>query len=531
MSRTQRQSGREGRMSQAAHRIASAPLPGALGSARAHMILGTASGVGKSLLTAGLCRLLARSGVKVAPFKPQNMSNNAAACPAGGEIGRAQALQAFACGIEPHVDMNPMLIKPEGDRRAQLIVLGEAVGTLHASRFRQDRERHRPAVMQAFERLRNRYEWVWVEGAGSPAEPNLRQQDLANLGFARAAGVPCWLVGDIDRGGVFAALLGSLLALDPDDRAHVAGLIVNRFRGDGSLLEGTSEWLEDRTGVPVLGRVPFLRDLRLPEEDIPYQLRRRAEGSGASTHPVERARASESRGRSSIRVGCIAYPTASNVTDLDPLALDASYEVQLVDRAECASGFDLLVLPGSKAVRRDLEWLRSHGFVPMLERHLRYGGKLLGICGGMQMLGTRIRDPHAVEGGGESEGLGWLPVETELAAQKRVEALDSLAEWPRACRFTGYEIHHGRTTREGSRYPFHAVSPDEQIFGTYVHGLFDLGEYRSAVFGHWFPDVPVTSRAPDLESRWLEDLDRLADVLRDGLDLRSIEQRIGRELR
>jgi len=505
---------------------------------RAQMILGTASGVGKSLVTAGLCRVLARSGVRVAPFKPQNMSNNAAACPGGGEIGRAQALQAFACGLEPHVDMNPMLIKPEGDRRAQLVVLGEAVGTLHAARFREDRERYRPTVMESFRRLLERYDFVWVEGAGSPAEPNLRAYDLANMGFARAAGISGWLVGDIDRGGVFAALLGTVSALAPEDREHLSGLIVNRFRGDASLLEGTSEWLERHCGLPVIGRVPYLRDLELPDEDAPYKLasqrsgggeRRGASGNGetASSGPVA----------GGLRVACISYPTASNLTDLDALKLDAGVHVELVGRAQDLVGFDLVILPGSKAVRRDLAWLRERGFESALARHLRYGGRVLGICGGMQMLGRQITDPHGLEGGGHSEALGWLSIQTELAEQKRVEALDGFASWPAALRYTGYEIHHGRTTQAGARPPFDAVSEDEQIFGTYVHGLFDHGPFRRALLVAWFPELELseTARAGfggarDLTDRWNTELDRLADVLCEQLDLRSIEARVGRPL-
>jgi adenosylcobyric acid synthase len=480
--------------------------------ARALMILGTASGVGKSLLTAGLCRLVARAGVRVAPFKPQNMSNNAAACPSGGEIGRAQALQAFACGLEPHVDMNPVLVKPERDTRAQLIVLGKRRGTLHAERFREERAPLLPVVVAAFERLAERFDWVFVEGAGSPAEPNLRAGDIANLGFARAVGVEAWLVGDIDRGGVFASLLGTLALLDRRDRALVRALVVNRFRGSPELLEGALEWLAERAERPVLGLVPFLEDLALPEEDAPYRWR----------HARVAARRSH-------RVAAVHYPTASNTTDLDGLALASDVTVELVLRSEQLDGVDLVVLPGSKAVRRDLAWLREHGFVPAIERHLRYGGRVLGICGGMQMLGEWIRDPACIEGGGESRGLGLLPIATELLPEKRVAVVEGAATWPPGARFAGYEIHHGRTTRSAPRDPFDAVSADERVWGTYVHGLFDRADYRNAVVAAWFG--ARSDRGGDLTARWRADLDRLADVLAARLDLSWLERRLGAPLR
>jgi len=477
---------------------------------RALMLMGTGSGVGKSLLTAGLCRLVRRSGVHVAPFKPQNMSNNAAVCPEGGEIGRAQALQALACGLEPHVDMNPVLIKPEGDQEAQLIVSGRPRGTLRASRFREDRAVLLPEVLAAFERLRETCEFVLVEGAGSLAEPNLREGDIANLGFATAADIDAWLVGDIDRGGVFASLAGSLMVLGPADRARVKALVINRFRGDPSLLDDALAWLSKTSQRPLLGVIPHVPDLCLPEEDAPYA-----------------AAAWERSGAPRARIVVILYPTASNLSDIDALSLVPDVDVQFVQRPEEVEGADMVVLPGSKAVRRDLRWLVEGGFVPVLERHLRYGGRLLGLCGGMQMIGDEIDDPTGLEGGGSTSGLGWLPISTELRAEKRVERVELEAQWPTRQRVSGYEIHHGETTRSRERPPFHSISEDERVFGTYLHGLFDHAPYRDALLRAWFGGG---ARSEDLAERWERDLDRLADVLAAHLDLADLEARVGVKL-
>ncbi len=477
------------------------------------MIQGTASGVGKSLLVAGLCRLLARSGVRVAPFKPQNMSNASAACPTGGEIGRAQALQAFACGLEPTVDMNPVLLKPEADRRAQLVVLGRVRGALMASRFREDREGLLEEVLAAFQRLVKEYDFVLVEGAGSPAEPNLRAGDIANMGFAQAASVPVWLVGDIDRGGVFASLLGTMDTLDSPDRQLVEALVVNRFRGDASLLGEACEWLEERTQRPLLGCVPYVFDLALPEEDAPY------------SHLEEGCNSREQDTPTELRVGGIHYPRASNTTDMDPFAADSKVDFCWLADPESLTGLDLVVLPGSKAVAADLSWLRQYGWVEALERHVRYGGRVLGLCGGLQMLGERILDPLGIEGPVETEGLGWLPVEATLKLEKLVRTVAGRSRWPSELDFSGYEIRHGESPPDPMLYPFVARSADGQVMGTYVHGLFDRAEYRHAVLEEWLGWK--TSPGEDLQERWQRDLDRLADALRDNLDLSWLEERVG----
>jgi len=454
------------------------------------MIQGTASGVGKSVLVAGLCRLLARQGVRVAPFKPQNMSNNAAVTADGGEIGRAQALQAFACGIAPTVEMNPVLIKPEADHCAQLIVRGQAVGKLQANRFRQDRIALLDTVLDAFATLQQRYDVIIVEGAGSPAEPNLRVGDIANMGFAEAADVPVWLVGDIDRGGVFAALKGSLDLLSPPERNRVQALIINRFRGDRGLLDDALTWLKQTTKKPLAGVIPWL-PLHLPEEDTPY----RHQGSTAALHDP-------------FHIAVIAYPRMSNHDDIDPLAAEQGVSLRFVKHASEVQPTDLLILPGSKHVSSDLCWLRKQGFVTAIAQHLRYGGKVLGICGGMQMLGQHI-DDDGIEGG-PTTGLGWLPFTTTMQQDKTVQQIDQPAQWPTTSRVTGYEIHHGQSQADPSLFPFTTISNDQQLFGTYIHGLFAQGNFRH----DWLAAIGCNSSdRHDQSQHTLTSLDLLADTL------------------
>ncbi len=460
------------------------------------MIQGTASGVGKSVLVAGLCRLLARNGVSVAPFKPQNMSNNAAVTIDGGEIGRAQALQALACGIEATVHMNPVLIKPEADEKAQLVVQGKVVGQLQAKRFRQDRIGWMDTVLESFSKLQSEYDVVIVEGAGSPSEPNLREGDIANMGFAEAADVPVWLVGDIDCGGVFAALKGSLDILSESERGRVKALIINRFRGNLSLLDDALVWLEETTHKPVAGVIPYL-PLELPEEDSPF-----------------RHLSDKSQDNAQLNIAAIAYPRLSNHDDIDPLASEAGVNLRFVRTPAELNPADLIILPGSKHVASDLEWLRDSGFVPLLEKHLRYGGKVLGICGGMQMLGASITD-DGIEGV-SATGLGWLALSTTMETEKTLRQVDQAAIGFEGARVTGYEIHHGQSNGEDSDlFPFAACSTDGQVWGTYVHGMFEQGEFRKA----WLNRIGFSgSDGKDQTERTVASLDLLADALEAAID-------------
>ena len=472
---------------------------------KALMIQGTASGVGKSVLVAGLCRLLARNGVRVAPFKPQNMSNNAAVTIDGGEIGRAQALQALACGVEPTVHMNPVLIKPEADEKAQLVVRGKVVGNLEAKHFREDRIGWLQMVLESFALLQSQYDVVIIEGAGSPAEPNLREGDIANMGFAEAADVPVWLVGDIDCGGVFAALTGSLGILSDSERARVKALLINRFRGNLALLDDALIWLEQKTSLPVAGVIPYL-PLELPEEDAPF---RHMEGNQSDASRLD--------------VAVIIYPRISNNDDIDPLASESGIQLRFVRSPDELQPADLIVLPGSKHVSSDLKWLRENGFVPALQRHLRYGGKILGLCGGMQMLGQRIED-DGVEGG-SAEGLGWLPLSTTMWPDKTLRQVDKASARFGDERVTGYEIHHGESEHNKSDannalFPFAACSEDGLVWGTYVHGLFEQGGFRKA----WLAEVGfAASDGRDQYERTMASLDLLADSLEENLDPALLE--------
>ena len=459
---------------------------------KALMIQGTASGVGKSVLVAGLCRLLARNSVRVAPFKPQNMSNNAAVTVDGGEIGRAQALQALACGINATVDMNPVLIKPEADEKAQLIVRGQVVGQLEAKRFREDRIGWLDTVLESFARLQSQYDVVIIEGAGSPAEPNLREGDIANMGFAEAADVPVWLVGDIDCGGVFASLTGSLGILSESEQARVKALLINRFRGNLSLLDDALLWLEEKTNKPVAGVIPYL-PLELPEEDSPFR--------HATPSPL-------TPDTSQFNITVIAYPRLSNHDDIDPLASEVGVNLRFVRTPDEVQPAELIILPGSKHVASDLAWLKEQGFVAALQRHLRYGGKILGICGGMQMLGSFIED-NGIEGG-SAKGLALLPLTTTMRVEKTLSQVDRRSAIFDQHRVTGYEIHHGESDADEMLFPFAACSEDRQVWGTYLHGLFEQGEFRKA----WLAEMGMhTSDGKDQTQRTLTSLDLLADTL------------------
>jgi adenosylcobyric acid synthase len=478
-------------------------------SARTLMVQGTASDAGKSALVTALCRWLARRGVRVAPFKPQNMALNSAVTADGGEIGRAQAVQAQACGTAPHTDMNPILLKPNSDTGAQVIVHGKAVDNMEARRYHEYKGIARAAVLEAYARLSAAYEVVVVEGAGSPAEINLRDRDIANMGFAEAIDCPVILIADIDRGGVFAHIVGTMALLSASERARVAGFVINRFRGDRALLEPGLDWLVRYTGKPVLGVLPYLDGLHLEAEDT-----------------LPRAPPTTPR-HDALRVIVPALPRISNHTDFDPLRLNPRVQFRFIGPGEATPPADLIILPGSKSVRADLAWLRRQGWEGAIRRHLRYGGKLIGICGGFQMLGEALHDPHGVEGArGSSTGLGWLEMETTLARQKQLREVRGrlvLGDVP----VTGYEIHAGITEGAALARPavlLHghndgAVSDDGQIIGTYLHGLFETPAACAALLT-WAgaPAMPI----PDYGRLREAGIERLADAVAEHLDTRAL---------
>src|SRR6185295_3885751 len=371
---------------------------------RTLMIQGTCSGAGKSTLVAGLCRVIARQGLKAAPFKPQNMSLNSAVAADGGEIARAQALQAQAARVPALVDMNPVLLKPSSDTRAQVVVAGKPFAELEAGRYQDLKSKLLSEVLAAFGRLHSRFDAVVVEGAGSPAEVNLRANDIANMGFAEAADCPVILVADIDRGGALAHVVGTLACLSESERARVEGIVINRFRGDQALLDPGLEWLERECGKPVLGVLPHLNGLMLDSEDALPVVEPKNQG---------------------FRIVVPVYPRISNHTDFDALRLNPDVELVLVGPGAALPPADLVILPGSKNVRADLEFLRAQGWADAILRHVRYGGRVIGICGGMQMLGSRIDDPKGVEGpAGSSDGLGLLELHTVLQQEKHLRNVE-----------------------------------------------------------------------------------------------------------
>ncbi|WP_029626887.1 cobyric acid synthase [Vibrio ordalii] len=433
---------------------------------RSLMVQGTTSDAGKSVLVAGLCRVLARRGIKVAPFKPQNMALNSAVTADGGEIGRAQAVQAQACGVEPSVHMNPVLLKPNSDTGAQVILQGRALSNMEATGYHDYKKVAMNTVLDSYARLQAEYQSVMIEGAGSPAEINLRENDIANMGFAESADVPVIIIADIDRGGVFAHLYGTLALLSESEQLRVKGFVINRFRGDIALLQSGLDWLEAKTGKPVIGVLPYLHGFDLEAEDA-----------------ITQAQTLSSNSKLNIVVPVLTR--ISNHTDFDALRLNPDVDLRYVGKGERIENADLILLPGSKSVRDDLAYLRSQGWDQDIKRHLRFGGKVMGICGGYQMLGRVIRDPLGVEGeAGESEGLGLLNVSTELTAEKTLRNVQGELILPQGkAKVSGYEIHVGRTTLDDASSSAiitldngnhdGLLSDCQQVLGTYMHGIFD----------------------------------------------------------
>ncbi|MBJ6801544.1 cobyric acid synthase [Geomonas propionica] len=496
------------------------------------MFCGTGSDVGKSVLTAGFCRILKRHGISVAPFKSQNMALNSAVTPEGGEIGRAQGVQADACGIQPHTDMNPILLKPNSDTGSQVIVQGKVVRNMGVKEYNAYKPEAFLKVRESFQRLRERYSFIVMEGAGSIAEINLREHDIANLKVADMAGAPVILVADIDRGGVFAQIVGTLELLTPEEKALVKGVIINKFRGDASLLTSGIEYVEKRTGVPVLGVLPWFKGLALPEEDSVALQKKPAA-------PKELPSAEK------LRVGVVRLPRISNYTDFSVLEAEPDVDLYYIHSPLLVETMDLVIIPGTKSTIADLVAIREQGIADAL---CRYQGPVVGICGGYQMLGTTVNDPDRVESALEStQGLGLLDVVTTMLQEKQThqaegELLPAAQGVAPGCRpaLTGYEIHMGESVLGSGASPFArissrsgivadleegAVSADGRVFGTYLHGIFDNHGFRTAFLNRirrqkGIPERTEVALAPDA-------FDALAAHMEKHLDLERIFQICG----
>lgn len=506
--------------------------------ARSIAILGTGSDVGKSLIAAGLCRLLYRSGINVAPFKAQNMSLNSFVTPDGGEMGRAQVLQAQACGLTPNVFMNPILLKPEADSRSQVIVQGKVWEQHDAKAYFGRKAELWEVVKSSYEELAKSYEVIVIEGAGSAAEMNLRDRDIVNWPVVEMADASVILVADIDRGGVFAQVIGTMDLLAPEERKRVIGVVINKFRGDLTLFEDGIKIIEARTGVPVFGVVPYLRDLELDQED------------GVE---IERFRMTPF-GRETVNVAVVLLPHMSNFTDFNQLAAESDVALRYVALPEELHGADVIILPGSKTTIEDLAYLQNAKFEEMIVRHVERGGETIGICGGFQMLGNTIDDPQHVETGGFTKGLGLLEVETELLTSKQtvqVRARTCFEAWDHQHVVEGYEIHMGLTNRGKRALPCFrilqnvvepslgstherddgAMCDDGLVWGTYIHGVFDQSGFRR----EWLNRVRVRKNLSPLaiemsesvSARLTHALDRWADHMEKHIDIKTIISTLG----
>lgn len=497
--------------------------------AKTLMILGTASEVGKSLIVTGLCRSFFRAGIRVAPFKAQNMSNNAYVCLDGGEIGWAQALQAKACGLEPCVDMNPILLKPTTEQTSQIVVQGRVWGMVSAQSF--DRDQLQAKVRESFVRLSQNYDLIVLEGAGGAAEINLKERDIVNFAMAKMAKAPVILVADIERGGVFASLVGTMELLEPEERERVQGLIINKFRGDKALLQSGLRMLEERTSKPVLGVLPYLPDLNLEAEDSVSL------DSYCKSQPVFSP--------ATVNVAVVAFPHIANFTDFLPLARAAAVVLRYVRKPDEIANADVVILPGSKNTIADLRWLKVGHWQSALQQLRAQGGWVVGVCGGYQMLGQEVTDPHGVEGEQTTEcGLGFLPLYTELVREKTTRRV-KVRWWigPTGGIFSGYEIHMGHTRIRAGIEPRFFVSPpegrgwkpdgavnhEERIWGTYVHGLFESGSFLQT----WLASIGA-KKDVKVEVAWQEwqqerdsQLNNLAKALEEHIDMARIYSWLG----
>jgi adenosylcobyric acid synthase len=450
------------------------------------MIQGTTSDAGKSILVTAICRILARYGISVAPFKPQNMALNSAVTIEGGEIGRAQAVQAEACYLEPSILMNPILLKPNSDMGSQVIINGKAIGNMKAQEYHRYKPQLLSRVTDTYQALQEKYQHIIIEGAGSPAEINLREHDIANMGFAEAIDCPVIIVADIDRGGVFAHLYGTYALLSESEQQRVKGFIINRFRGDVTLLEPGLTWLEEKTGIPTLAVIPYIHQLHIEAEDSLSQ----------RTHSTVK----DNDTSSTLNITVPIYPRTSNHTDFDALQLHPHIHCQLIKDSDDFSGTDIIILPGSKNVQEDLQWLKDKGWDTIIQRHLRLGGKVMGICGGYQMLGQWIHDPEAIESTiGSSQGLGLLDMQTTLFDNKTLRNVSGTFG-EQLIPVSGYEIHAGISQGESTKKPLFQLKAQslekqtENIFndgaknnngtvmGCYLHGLFDSPEFLQHLF-------------------------------------------------
>lgn len=480
------------------------------------MVQGTTSDAGKSMLVAGLCRVLKNKGYKVAPFKPQNMALNSAVTADGGEIGRAQAVQAQAAGITPTTDMNPVLLKPSSDTGAQVIIHGKAVGTMQAQKYHDYKRIGMEAVLSSHQRLRAEFDVIVVEGAGSPAEINLREGDIANMGFAEAVDCPVIIVSDIERGGVFAHLVGTLDLLSPSEQQRVVGFVINKFRGDITLLESGLSWLEQRTGKPVLGVLPYLHNLQLAAED--------------AIQAQQNLDSSDTR----LTIVVPVFKRISNHTDFDMLRIHPQVELIFVPPGNRLPPADLIILPGSKNVRADLAMLHEMQWHHDIQKHLRYGGKVLGICGGYQMLGKTITDPQGIEDqAGTSQGLAYLSIETQLQTTKKLvqssgELLLSVSDSEAPIAIHGYQIHVGLSTVADEAQPLihladgtfdGCINSDNNVAGTYLHGLFDDPLALQRIL-HWAG--ADTTLMQHYEQQQEDEITRLAQACEQHLDWQKI---------